>query len=288
MPFCGSCGRELAEGEVCHCQDNVKTNRVKKDRKVSASTIKGVCIFTVMIAIVVLVVFLIIDSKRYLNPVKDICKEINKGMKSDYVSLETAGLPSECVSILKKIAKLNPEKMDASDISSKNQYDALLTEYPNLQISFEAASKEKMQKEDRRVIKQRYDGLWNKYFRQFRHRVEMTSPKDEALGKYSDLLGVDENEYYSVLGKISKYLEQFEDAKVSKGYKITGCYVLKNGDLEIDRTEPVTISMIKLNGKWVIDSYSKTATFTKKVAYFLNEYISRTFESVVGTLSSMY
>ena len=120
-------------------------------------------------------------------------------------------------------------------------------------------------------------------------RVEIEEEIDENAEDLADMLDISESDLKKVMKDYIKYLKTFKKIKISAGYKVRGQYVLKNGSDDINKTDKVTMYIVKLNGNWVILTTKNGEKFrfdSEKKSYdkcrFLHDYINIFFENAAA------
>ncbi|MBO4415087.1 MAG: hypothetical protein J5824_03795 [Lachnospiraceae bacterium] len=231
--------------------------------------------------ILALVVILLcaLFSGSYKKPIDSLVKEINKGRKTDYVSLINAGMPSD-VKKLNKLyyGKVMADSTEDKDDDLKDNFEELEDECSKWKLVFKYDKKEKMTKRELEKFQDTYDPD------DFEDLLDELDDIDELAEKYAKSLKADEGDVEEYFKAMVKYLKSFKKIKISKGYKVKGYYILKDGSEEVNKTNKVTLYVVKLNGDWVILGSKDGDTFSfdsDKDAYketkFLRTYINSFF-----------
>ena len=303
MKFCRFCGKQLGDNEVCDCEESKKAaesaenttdngavidsdkDSVKLDTTKITETVKNnkSIIYKAAGAVAVILLFILCInafSGNYKTPIKAIVKEINRGTKTDYLSLYNAALPKD----LKKLNKqfyttINADKLEDLNDDLKDSFEELKDKYPKWKIKFEYDSVEKLNKTELREYKDDLsDGALDD-IDDFIDTVE--DALDDQVESIADMYDADEDDVEKFFKNVIKYLKSFKKIKISKGYKVKGRYVLKNGSDEINKTDKVTMYVLKINGSWVIFETRNGEKFgfdSEKKSYdrcsFLRKYIN--------------
>ena len=316
MKFCRFCGKQLGDDEVCDCEESKKaaenaqtegaetgtdSNAVIDNEKDSvALDVSGVVekakshkdlLIKIGCGVAVVILLLILKSlfsASYKTPINNIVSAINKGKKADYLTLYNAGLP-------KNLAKLNKELytlIDEDGLEDKNDdlsdaFEELKDKYPKFKIAFDVDSKEKLTKTELSEFK---DELEEGDFEDLDDMIdEIEDEIDDKAEDLADMLDVSESDLKKVIKDYIKYLKSFKKIKITAGYKVRGQYVAKSGSDEINKTDKVTMYIVKMNGNWVILSTKNGEKFrfdSEKKSYdkvkFLHDFINIFYENAAA------
>ena len=316
MKFCRFCGKQLGDDEVCDCEESKKaaenaqtegaetgtdSNAVIDNEKDSVTLdVSGVVekakshkdlLIKIGCGVAVVILLLILKSlfsASYKTPINNIVSAINKGKKADYLTLYNAGLP-------KNLAKLNKEfytTLYEDSLEDKNDdisdaFEELKDKYPKFKIKFDIDSKEKLTKTELSEFK---DELEEADLEDLDDTIdEIEDEIDDKAEDLADMLDVSESDLKKVLKDYIKYLKSFKKIKITAGYKVRGQYILKNGGDEINKTDKVTMYIVKMNGNWVILSTKNGEKFrfdSEKKSYdrvrFLHDYINIFYENAAA------
>ena len=313
MKFCRFCGKQLGDDEVCDCEESKKaaenaesqgeesTGAVIDNEKDSvALDVSGVVekakshkdlLIKIGCGVAVVILLLILKSlfsSSYKTPINNIVSAINKGTKADYLTLYNAGLPKNLAKLNKEVyTTLNEDALEDKNDDIKDAFEDLKDKYPKFKIKFVYDSKEKLSKTELREFK---DELEEGDFEDISDMIdEIEDEIDENAEDLADMLDVSESDLKKVFKDYIKYLKTFKKIKISAGYKVRGQYVLKNGGDDINKTDKVTMYIVKLNGSWVILGTKNNEKFrfdSEKKSYdkvrFLHDYINIFFENAAA------
>ena len=234
-------------------------------------------------AAVVLIVLLVslFGGKGYKKPIDALVKEINRGTKTDYISLVSAGLPSDLVKLNKLYyGKVIADRTEDKDDSLKDSFEDLEDECKGWKIVFKYDKKEKMTKRELEKYQDNYDPD------DYEDMLDEFDDMDELVEQYANWYDADEDDVEDYFKALVKYLKTFKKIKISKGYKVKGYYILKDGSEEVNKTNKVTLYVVKLNGEWVVigskdgDSFSfDSGDDGYKETKFLREFINTFYPS---------
>ncbi len=312
MKFCRFCGKQLGDDEVCDCEESKKAAENAENQEeggagavidnekdsvkidVAGITEKAKANKDLLVKIgagiagILLIIFIAsLFSASYKTPIKNIVKAINKGAKADYLTLYNASLPKDLASLNKEFyTKLYSDNLEDKNDDLKDKWEELKDKYPKFKISFKYDSKEKLSKTDLKEIK---DELEEGDFDDLTDMIDDIEEEiDDNLEDLADALDVEEKDLSKFFKNYIKYLKGFKKIKVSKGYKVRGQYIVKNGGDEINKTDKVTMYILKINGEWVIFTTKDGNRFTfdsDKKSYdkinFLRQYLNIFYENAI-------
>ncbi|MBR5732326.1 MAG: hypothetical protein IKX80_02670, partial [Lachnospiraceae bacterium] len=227
-------------------------------------------------------------SSSYKTPINNIVSAINKGTKADYLTLYNAGLPKNLAKLNKEVyTTLYEDRLDDKNDDIKDAFEDLKDKYPKFKIKFVYDSKEKLSKTELREFK---DELEEGDFEDISDMIdEIEEEIDDHAEDLADMLDISESDLKKVMKDYIKYLKTFKKLKITAGYKVRGQYVLKNGGDDINKTDKVTMYIVKLNGNWVILTTKNGEKFrfdSEKKSYdkvrFLHDYINIFFENAAA------
>ncbi len=310
MKFCRFCGKQLGDDEVCDCEESKKaaenaegsaeaTSVIDSDKDsvtINTADIKENikknknALYMIGAAIAVCLFFVLcvnLFSSSYKTPIKAVVKAINKGEKADYLTLYNASLP-------KNLKKLNTEyytvlrsdKLDDLNDDLKDSFEELTDKYPKFKIKFDFDSAEKLSKTE---LKEYKDELSDGDFDDIEDIVEKIEDQmEDNLDTIAESLDVEERDVEKYFKDLIKYFKSFKKIKVTKGYKVRGRFIVKNGGDEINKTGNVTMYVLKINGNWVIYEAKNNDSFSfdsDKKSYdkisFLRKYINIFYKKAV-------
>ena len=313
MKFCRFCGKQLGDDEVCDCEESKKaaenaesqgeagTGAVIDNEKDSVTLdVSGVVekakshkdlLIKIGCGVAVVILLLILKSlfsSSYKTPINNIVSAINKGTKADYLTLYNAGLPKNLAKLNKEVyTTLYEDRLDDKNDDIKDAFEDLKDKYPKFKIKFVYDSKEKLSKTELREFK---DELEEGDFEDISDMIdEIEEEIDDHAEDLADMLDISESDLKKVMKDYIKYLKTFKKLKITAGYKVRGQYVLKNGGDDINKTDKVTMYIVKLNGNWVILTTKNSEKFrfdSEKKSYdkvrFLHDYINIFFENAAA------
>ena len=313
MKFCRFCGKQLGDDEVCDCEESKKAAEnaesqgeagagavIDNEKDSVTLDVSGVVekakshkdlLIKIGCGVAVVILLLILKSlfsASYKTPINNIVSAINKGTKADYLTLYNAGLPKNLAKLNKEIyTTLDEDRLDDKNDDIKDAFEDLKDKYPKFKIKFVYDSKEKLSKTELSEFK---DDLEDGNFEDIADMIdEIEEEIDENAEDLADMLDISESDLKKVMKDYIKYLKTFKKIKISAGYKVRGQYVLKNGSDDINKTDKVTMYIVKLNGNWVILTTKNGEKFrfdSEKKSYdkcrFLHDYINIFFENAAA------
>lgn len=259
MAFCANCGRQLADGEVCTCQTPAAPKKKSK---------KGLVIAVLVLILVVAIgvaVFLLM-SNSYKKPINDLTNAINK-KETNLDSLVSAALPDFVASSYKKAIKVLKTSDDFSDMydeageSLTEMYDELDDSYDTgWKVKFDYGDKEKIEAEDLASISESYAALYDMYFEDICDEISEYDKYDYE--DMADSLGISTSKAKEFCKIAVSFMKEFDGITATEGYVLTGRFVLSDSKGEtLEKTDKMTIQVIKLNGDWTIDYLSLLRQF---------------------------
>ena len=315
MKFCRFCGKQLGDDEVCDCEESKKaaeaaqaqgeagaeTSSVIDNEKDSVKLdVSGVVekakshkdlLIKIGCGVAVVILLLILKSlfsSSYKTPINNIVSAINKGTKADYLTLYNAGLPKNLAKLNKEIyTTFDEDRLEDRDDDVKDAFEELKDKYSKVKIKFVYDSKEKLSKTELNEFK---DDLEEGDFEDITDMIDDIEEELDDKGEdIADMLDISESDLKKVVKDYIKYLKTFKKIKITAGYKVRGQYVLKNGGDEINKTDKITMYIVKLNGDWVILTTKNGEKFrfdSDKKSYdkcrFLHDYINIFFENAAA------
>ncbi len=277
MAFCENCGRPLADGEVCNCKQGdgaqqaapvqaaeVQTEPVQPKKKGK----KGLAIVIVVLILAVAagVAVFLHTANGYKKPINDITKVINN-KNTDVDAVVTAVLPDFAASSYKKAMKIIKTSDDIADAFTeaedelKDMYDTFDSEYDaGWSAKFDYTDKEKLDADEIEDLNDTYSGLYDNYFESICDEIAGFDKYDyEDL---ADSLGIKTAKAKDLCKVVVNLMKEFKGAKVTEGYSLTGRLVLndKSGKT-LEKSDKITINVIKFNGDWMIDYMSVLPEF---------------------------
>lgn len=231
----------------------------------SGKTKKSFAVKRLIIGIVIIIaicaaafgVLKLIQSVDYMRPVKDICSLYNSretDTKKLFRTMYTGADRKAYNSAYKIIANsdIYYEFFDSIPEELEDYYrDNAAAGGSNIKMKFDVTGdKTKMDESQLAII---YNELEENeaYFQDIINSIDNMG-KDDIQG-LADSLGISYKRANSLCSIIQTRCEGFVSFNVTKGYYITGRYVLYNKDNKtVNKTDKITLAIIKLNGSWYI------------------------------------
>lgn len=258
MGFCPNCGKQLAEGEACTC-----TTQAKGNKKVIIGAIAAVAV--VVLAVVCILIFA--NGGGYKQPVTAITKAINS-QETNVDKLVAAALPTFAEKSYNKAMKIVKSSDDVKDgleeaeDQLKDIYESLDDEYgKGWSVQFDYGKGEKVDKDDLEDIADAYSALYDSFFEDIIDEI-----KDYDKYDYEDMadsLDIKSSQAKDLCKIATEFMGKFEECKVTEAYELTGRIILKDKKGKtVEKTDKVTVRVIKLNGDWTIDYLSLASNST--------------------------
>lgn len=258
MAFCEYCGRQLAEGEVCTCQQGQQGNQPVEQKPKKNK--KGLVIAVIVLILIVaggVAAFLHI-ANGYKKPVDSIASAINK-KNTDIDSLASIVLPDFAVSSYKKAVKIMKTSEDFAD-----GYDMVTQELADFyddmdetygegwKVKFDCTDKERLDADQLDRVSAVYAGFYDSYFESICDEIAGYDKYDyEDL---ADTMGLTASKAKDICKVAVNFMKEFKDIKVTDGYNLTGRVVVSDSTGEtLWKSDKMTVKVIKLNGDWMID-----------------------------------
>ena len=249
-----------------HNPDNLETDKPKhKHHFIKKATDKLGKAKKIIIAVAVVIVvcaaafgiFRFIQNIDYMRPVRDIC--------SIYNNRET-----DTNKIIKLIYTGSDKKAYNSAYKIITNSDTYYSYFENLPSQLEdyyrdnaasggnaikmkfdiTGSKDKMDESQLAII---YNELeeQNSYYQDIINTIDNLGKEDYQT--LADSMGISYKRATTLCEIIRSRCESHMTFKISSGYYVTGRYVLYNKDNDtVEKTDKLTLAIIKLNGKWFI------------------------------------
>lgn len=182
----------------------------------------------------------------------DYFKLINK-KSTDYMNITTSLSPDFRAKLEKNMYNSDIESIedmikDATD-ELEDKYDALDDEFNKWKIGFEVKEAEKLSKKKVEKIQDTLEDYFDDYIKSSIDEYEDILDDDDDLEDFADNLDISEKEAKSYIKKMIKYLESYEDVKVSEAYEIKGKFTIK-ADKDNWKSDTVRVLAVKINGDW--------------------------------------
>ena len=213
----------------------------------------------VLVAGIVLLLILTLGggSGGYKAPIEKLVKEINKGESVDLIDLYTSTYPSELAGLYKSFYELMGSEDPLEDQKERmaDNFADLKDEYPGWKIKFEYSDSEPaaMGKTDLKTVKNRIADKEN--LEDYIERLE--DREDDYVDQLVDAFDADEKAVRAYYKSARQYIESLKKAEISEGLEVKGRFVITNDGEEINKTDTLTLYIVKINNEWLFYSYKK-------------------------------
>lgn len=209
-------------------------------------------ILALPIVLILVIVIAVSSSDSYMEPMNDYFKLINK-KSTDYMNITTSLSPDFRAKLKKNMYNSDIESIedmikDATD-ELEDEYDALDDEFNKWKIGFEVKEAEKLSKKKVEKFQDTLEDYFDDYIKSSIDEYEDILDDDDDLEDFADNLDISEKEAKSYIKKMIKYLESYEDVKVSEAYEIKGKFTIK-ADKDNWKSDTVRVLAVKINGDW--------------------------------------
>ena len=307
MPFCTSCGKELAEGEVCSCQQAApKAEEVKKEVKPEAkkevkaeakkdvkaapaqeapAKKKSVLPIVIIVAVLVLaavIAVLVLTSKSYLKPLDKYVALINE-KNPDYREYQYALMSDSRVKAAKKLAEANMAKdtyknlvEDTTDAWEKN-FERCDDELDAWTFSYEVKSKEKIEEDELQDLQKSCERYYRDNIKDQIEDIEDILDDKDDLEDDADDADIEVKEMKAIYKAQVDMLKGREKAEITKGYEVKIKFTLEGED-DTYKSENVKIRIVKMNGDWVYAGITdESIALEKDMFYFIVSYLNNSY-----------
>ena len=268
MAFCTKCGKELADGEVCSCQQEVKVEVAqasvkqepvvqtapateKKANKIAVPAIIGV----VAVLVIVLIVALL-GGKPYKKMLDEYVALVNK-KNDDTTAYEYVLMADSKVKLDKDVQKafLKVEKtkeLQEADREKKAEaYEECDEEYEGWKLSYEIKSAEKLKEKDLKS----YQKSAKSYYKEFvkpivKNQEEILENEDDEIEEGADNLDISESEYKALVKATLKQNKALEEMEITQGYEVKVKFYVNTKEEEY-KADTVKVVVLKVNGEWL-------------------------------------
>lgn len=260
MGFCEKCGKELTEGEVCTCtsaeavaQDNVVAEEKKAETPAKNNKMLLGIVAAVVVVLILVIALVAGGSKGYMSPLEDFMAAINK-QSTDYVKVNGTLMPDFAADLYAQCHKKYMVSEDYADIYEDSMeyledcYDNCNDEYDKWKLSFEVKKASKLDDDDLEDIQDYLDDYFDNLEDEVDYLEDILEDADE-IEDMADDTDVSKSQFKAVLKANLKYVQAYEDLKVTAGYEVKGKFIVKAGKDEFD-TETVEFRVVKINGDW--------------------------------------
>ena len=150
---------------------------------------------------------------------------------------------------------------DEAGESLKEMYDELDDNYDTgWKVKFDYGDKEKIEAEDLASISESYATLYDMYFEDICDEISEYDKYDYE--DMADSLGISTSKAKEFCKIAVSFMKEFDGITATEGYVLTGRFVLSDSKGEtLEKTDKMSIQVIKLNGDWMIDYLSLLPQF---------------------------
>lgn len=202
-------------------------------------------------------IFSLIKNIDYMRPIRDICSIYNNRETDVYKIIRLIYTGSD------KKAYNSSYKIIANSDTYYSYFENLpaqLEDYyrdnaasggSDIKMKFDiTGDKSRMDESQLAIIYNELEAKGN-YYQEIINAIDNMGKED--IQTLADSMGISYRRATSLCEIIRSRCESSQTFKISSGYYITGRYVLYNNSNEtVDKTEKLTLALIKLNGKWCI------------------------------------
>lgn len=273
MAFCTKCGKELAENEVCSCQQEAPVEAPQAEapqapveqapvaQEAPAAEKNNNKYFKyAAIAVVVLGIIIVIASLAGGKPYKKMLNEyvslVNK-KSNDVYAYNYALMADGRVKLAKDVQKASLKSEDAKDeleeLKEKkaDQFEDCNDEYEKWKLSYEIKSAKKMDEKDLKDYQKATKGYYKSFMKEsVKALEEILEDEDDEIEDGADNLDISKKEYKKLIKAKLKQYKDLEDIEISAGYEVKVKFFVKTKDDEY-KTEMVKVAVLKVNGDWV-------------------------------------
>lgn len=192
----------------------------------------------------------------YMTPVNNLMDAFNK-KETDPMDMMMVMAPDfaakEMESVIKSFMKMNDDMEDyleEATEANEEMYEEIDDEYDKWKISFEEKKAEKIEKDDLEDLIDEYEDYYKDNMKSTVKSMEEALDDDDLLEDFADMLDIDEKDAKSLIKSMIKYMQVYEDLKITAGYEVKGKFILKSGK-DTYETDTVKFVVLKINGSWV-------------------------------------
>ncbi|MBR3824909.1 MAG: hypothetical protein IKJ39_06885 [Lachnospiraceae bacterium] len=272
MAFCTKCGKELAENEVCTCQQEAPVEAPQAEapqapvqeipvaqeapakKPLDKKIVYGAA-GVVALLLIVLIVSLA-GGKPYKKMLDEYVSLVNK-KSTDVSAYQYALMADGRVKSTKELEKLTKKIYDEDDDALEDakeakadQYEDLNDEYDKWKLSYEIKSAKKMDDKDLKDYQKEAKSYYKDWIKPEIKFIENMLDDDDELEDYADELDVKEKDLKKILKTTLKQAQEFEDMEITAGYEVKVKFFVKTKDDEY-KTDMVKVIVLKANGDWV-------------------------------------
>ncbi len=210
-----------------------------------------------VIAVILLIIIIVSASGSYKTPIKKYEKVMNGKATTieKMVSYESNGFTaSELKAIVNANKKIDKDEYKDKNESLKERKDDLKDQYGNnFKIKIKIDDKEKLDKDDLKDIQNELREAGKSGF----NELSNTTAEDLA-----DELDTSKSKAKTLLKATKKYFKKLKTCKVTAGYTVS-CTVITSGkELDEPIEKSVDYTVIKVNGKWILEDAYGALLFT--------------------------
>lgn len=182
------------------------------------------------------------NQKTYVAQDKQILKQLNGLCTGDVRAI---------LNIRKKADDYKDSLADDKE-SFKDTIEDMKEEYGNnYKYTYKIEDKEKLEKEDLREVRDSLDAAYDQIKKLEKETKDWDSDDWEDL---AEELGISKNNAKKLLKNCKKLAKKLSSAKVTAGYELEITRTLKGSELDEPEETEITMTVYKVNGRWV--SYS--------------------------------
>ena len=295
--FCDSCGASLQEN------NNVETNDVKENIGEAVNDVaekagqtasdvvekvktldKKVLAMIAAAVVVVIIIFNMLGSKSYMEPVDDFMAAINKQEES-VLTLRYALMGDKASKDMDDMVKAMLEFEESFEDSIEYENDSLADyyedandEYDKWKLDFEVKEAEKMDEDDFEDLKEGIEDTAD-YMVDSVDDYEDMLDDDDMLESMASSLDIDEKEAEDLVKSMIKYAKTYEDIDVKEAYEVKGKFIIDADGDEI-KTSTVKFVVVNVNGEWVYagsDDYISFENDDEYVFSFISNYLNSSY-----------
>ncbi len=192
----------------------------------------------------------------YMTPVDNLMNAVNK-KETDPMKLLTVMAPDfaagEMEAVMKSMMKMSDdmeELMEDAVEENEEMYEEIDDEFDKWKISFEEKKAEKIEKDDLEDLVDEYEDYYKDNLKDTVKSMEDALEDDDELEAFAEMLDIDEKDAKGLIKSMIKYMEAYEELKITAGYEVKGKFILKSGK-DTYETDTVKFVVLKINGSWV-------------------------------------
>lgn len=294
MAFCEKCGKEIGPDGVCDCQKASAASATPVASAVPAEPAPApnknklvgiIAVAAIAVVLLILIVSLLGNGGSYKTPFKTLQSLINK-QSTDLFAYEKAISDPVSAKFSKTVYGIVKSNSEVKE-SFQDQKEDLKEYYDDIKgfkitkIEFKKA--EKMKGSDLRSIKDQYN---KDNFESILERLDDMDSGD--IADLADELDISKSQAKKFVKAMKSYYKSLGKAKVQEGYNVE-VIVRAKYDGDTDKTERISVQVLKINGKWYISnasSFFRNISFSKDLSdinlYNLYRKIGSGFDSSFG------